>query len=437
MRPMPPHRPYAGATALPSHKAIGRGSSRPLRLRIKQLPRLTVKQPRVLAIPNAAVPYWYNNLSASNSSEDLQLARTTSAARSARPSGHMTTIGPEATRPRQREVLLDFYRSCAMLFVFYHHTVEVFPDFVDGFRRFNPFAEIFVLISGFMVGMVYLHRHGYAAAVLDRAARIFAAYFIIALPVAVGAALIGKRHDPLLGAIVSIFTFRSDPTAIGILKFYGFMFALLPVTLPLYKKNEWAALAVSAGIFLATTCLVHVMPPVGGDPLLCLLLALPQWQFFFMIGIFLGDLHRAKRLIGPGFYVGAALIFMAGLVIDLCFGFPPNPEKWPYSFEKFVNLLWTLPLVLALLFAIYTRIRDWRYTGVVLNIGKNSLVAFLVSEIVRQLVKLMVVLLGLHPAALTQHVIGLFSVALVTFLLWQYQTQWRDRLSVLIPLAGR
>src|SRR6266581_1874837 len=104
-----------------------------------------------------------------------------------RPPRHMTTIGSEATPPRHREVLL----------VFYHHTVTVFPDSADVFRRFNPFAEIFVLISGFMVGMVYLHRHGYAAAILDRAKRILAAYFVIALPVAVGAALIGKRHDPV------------------------------------------------------------------------------------------------------------------------------------------------------------------------------------------------------------------------------------------------
>ena len=188
----------------------------------------------------------------------------------------MTTMGSEATKPRHREVLLDFYRSCAMLFVFYHHTMTVFPDFADVFRRFNPFAEIFVLISGFMVGMVYLHRQGYAAAVLDRARRIFAAYFVIALPVAIGAALIGKRHDSVPGAMLGILTFRTDPTAISILKFYGIMFALLPVILPLYKKNERLALLVSAAIFLATTCVVHVIPPVSNDPLLSLLLALPQ-----------------------------------------------------------------------------------------------------------------------------------------------------------------
>jgi len=349
----------------------------------------------------------------------------------------MTTIGSEATPPRHREVLLDFYRSCAMLFVFYHHTVTVFPDFTDAFRRFNPFAEIFVLISGFMVGMVYLHREGYAAAVLDRAKRIFAAYFVIAIPVAVGAALIGRRHDPVLGAILGVLTFRSDPTAISILKFYGIMFALLPIILPLYKKNERAALFVSAGIFLATTCVVHIMPPISNDPLLSLLLALPQWQLFFMIGIRLGDLHLAKRLIGPRFYIGTAFAFLIGFAIDLSCGFPPSADKWPYTFDKLANLLWTLPLVLAVLYAIHARVKDSGYTGVIVNVGRNSLVAFLLSEIVRQSVRFFVIFCSPHPPVLAQHLIGLFNVVLVTFLLWQYQSQWRDRLSALIPLALR
>lgn len=353
------------------------------------------------------------------------------------PPRQMTTIGPEATPPKRREVLLDFYRSCAMLFVFYHHTVTVFPDFPDVFGRFNPFAEIFVLISGFMVGMVYLRRDGYATAVLDRAKRIFAAYFVIAIPVAVGAALIGKRHDPVLGAIVGVLTFRLDPTAISILKFYGFMFALLPVILPLYRRNAWAALVVSASIFLATTSTVHVMPPVRNDPLLSLLLALPQWQFFFMIGIRLGDLHAAERLIGPRFFIGAASAFAIGLGVDLYCGFPSSADKWPYTFDKLANLLWTLPLMLAALSALYARVRNSDCTSVIVNVGKNSLVAFLLSEIVRQSVKFFVVVLGLHPHVLTQHALGLFNVVLVTFLLWLYRRQWRDKGTVLMSPTVR
>jgi hypothetical protein len=215
------------------------------------------------------------------------------------------------------------------------------------------------------------------------------------------------------------------------------MFALLPIILPLYKKNEWAALFVSAGIFLATTWVVHVIPPVNSDPLLSLLLALPQWQFFFMTGIRLGDFHRAKRLIGPRLYIGTAFVFLIGFGIDLYCGFPSSAEKWPYTFDKFANLLWTLPLVLAVLYAIHARVKDSRYTGVIVNVGKNSLVAFLLSEIVRQSVKFFFVVFSLHPPVLTQHLMGLFNVVLVTLLLWQYQSHWRDKLSILIPLAGR
>jgi hypothetical protein len=67
----------------------------------------------------------------------------------------------------------------------------------------------------------------------------------------------------------------------------------------------------------------------------------------------------------------------------------------------------------------------------------KSLVAFLLSEIVRQSVKFFVVVFSLHPPVLTQHLMGLFNVVPVTLLLWQYQSHWRDKLSILIPPAGR
>ena len=337
---------------------------------------------------------------------------------------------------KQREILLDFYRSCSMLFVFYHHTITVFPNWVDLFRLFNPFAEIFVLISGFMVGMVYLHRESYSEAILDRAKRIFAAYFVIALPVAVGAALIGQKQEPVLGAIFSVLTFRSDPTAIGILKFYGFMFLLLPIILPLYKRNARATLLVSAITFAAATSFVHTLPQSPQDPLLSLLMVLPQWQFFFMIGIAMGDLHRSRRLIGLRFYASAILIFVIGLIVDFHLGFPYG-EKWPYTFQKLINLLWTLPLVLAILYVLYTRIKDSPHINIILNVGRNSLIAFLLSEIVRQSVKLFTVIFHLQPPIYIQHMIGLFGVLLVTFLLWLYLSQGRGKLSVLLPLAGR
>lgn len=348
----------------------------------------------------------------------------------------MTTIS-KATTLRHREVLLDFYRSCSMLFVFYHHIISVFPDWVDFFKAFNPFAEIFVLISGFMVGMVYLHREGGAAALLARAQKIFSAYFIIALPAGIGAALIGTKREPVLDAIVNVLSFRLDPTAIGILKFYGFMFLLLPIILPLYRANKLTTLLVSAILFSSTTYVTHVISPVNEDPLLSLLFALPQWQLFFMIGIFLGDLHRSQRLVGLTFYVSVALIFLIGIAVDAHFGLTSDGSKWPYSFEKFFNLLWTLPLMLLILLALYKALQHSAVLDVILNVGRNSLLAFLLSEIVRLSVKFVGVVFAVDPPIVWQQSIGLFGVVLVTFVLWLYQSHWKRLLTLALPLAGR
>src|SRR5689334_16311028 len=67
-------------------------------------------------------------------------------------SGCAGALNLNSTESKRREVLIDFYRSCSMLFVFYHHTMAVFPGNVDLFAKFNPFAELFIGISGFMVG---------------------------------------------------------------------------------------------------------------------------------------------------------------------------------------------------------------------------------------------------------------------------------------------
>src|SRR5690349_2143085 len=97
---------------------------------------------------------------------------------------------------KRREALIDFYRSCSMLFVFYHHTANVFPNSVDLFPKFNPFAELFIAISGFMVGLVYLHRDGYRPLVV-RGLKILAAYFVVSVPVAMGIAGLGSEREPI------------------------------------------------------------------------------------------------------------------------------------------------------------------------------------------------------------------------------------------------
>jgi len=82
-------------------------------------------------------------------------------------------------------------------------------------------------------------------------------------------------------------------------------------------------------------------------------------------------------------------------------------------------------------------IKEWPTTALVLNVGRNSLIAFLASEVVRQSVKLALLLAGLHPQIYGQTVMGLFNVVFVTAMLWVYRLYWQERPSMVYPLTGR
>jgi hypothetical protein len=336
----------------------------------------------------------------------------------------------------RREVLIDFYRSCSMLFVFYHHTTTVFPNGVDLFPKFNPFAELFISISGFMVGMVYVHKERYRPLFL-RGLKVLAAYFVVSVPVAMGMAVLGKRQEPMGRAIFDVLTFQSEPTAITILKFYGVMFLLLPLILPAFKRHKLLILVASAAVFLLSTWTADTMTYDFENPAPTFLVFLLQGQLFLIFGVWLGDLHRSKRLIGYPFYVLMVLIFLAGLSLDFYLGFPSNGDKYPYKLDKLINLLWTLPLLLLILWPIFVWMKEWPSTAFVLNVGRNSLIAFLASEVVRQFVKLALLMAGIHPQIYGQTVTGLFVVVFVTVLLWVYRLLWLDRLSIVYPLNAR
>jgi hypothetical protein len=340
----------------------------------------------------------------------------------------------DVAEPKRREVLIDFYRSCSMLFVFYHHTATVFPNSVDLFSKFNPFAELFISISGFMVGFVYLHKEGYRPLVV-RGLNILVAYFVVSVPVAIGMAVLGNKREPVGQAIFDVLTFQSEPTAITILKFYGLMFLLLPLILPVFKRHRLSVLALSALVFLVCTWIADATAGALENPAVTLLLFSLQAQLFLVLGAWLGELHRAKRLIGYSFYALMGAVFLFGLSLDVYLGFPSNGEKYPYRFDKLVNLLWTLPLLLLLLWAAFARIGKWSGVSVILNVGRNSLVAFLASEVVRQFVKLTYVTGGVHPGVFGQTAIGVFDIVFVTAMLWLYQSDWSQRM--LVALRGR
>lgn len=150
--------------------------------------------------------------------------------------------------PKRREEFIDFCRSFAMIFVFYHHMPVAFPRPHDFFFLFNPFAELFVGLSGFVAGMVYLHKVGNSH-LFDRAIRILAAYYVVVIPVSIGASFVGKQESSTFQAIVDAITFHFDITTVGILRFYAFMFLMLPLVFWLYRKSSFLLLLVLSAMF--------------------------------------------------------------------------------------------------------------------------------------------------------------------------------------------
>jgi hypothetical protein len=214
------------------------------------------------------------------------------------------------------------------------------------------------------------------------------------------------------------------------------MFLFLPLILPAFKKHKLLILVSSAVVFLVSTWAAGTLAITLENPAPTFLLFLLQGQLFLIFGIWLGNLHRAKRLIGYPFYVTMVLIFLVGLSVDFYLGFPSNGDKYPYKFDKLINLLWTLPLLLLILRVAFDWIKEWPATALVLNVGRNSLIAFLASEVARQSVKLALLIVGLHPQIYGQTVTGVFCVVFVTVLLWLYRLYWQDRPSMSYRLTG-
>lgn len=323
----------------------------------------------------------------------------------------------ERTPPPRREMLIDFYRSCFMLFVFYHHTTQALPGAVDLFARFNPFAELFVGISGFVVAYVYLRRSDLSR-LLRRALQILAAYYVVAIPVSVGGAMVGADQGSALWALLRVVGLQEDRTNIGILRFYGLMFLTLPWVLKLYRRHPSALVCGSAALFVFTTHVYSAwLHDEEGFFLRYVVLMLLQWQFFFVVGLVLGDLHRQGRLLVPALYTGTAALVLLGLVLDWATGSLSVGAKIPYNFEKYLNLLWTLPTLLVALYGVWRVARHARALKAILVVGENSLMAFVISEAMAQGVKLVVVTLGINLSPGVRQAIGISAgVAIVAVL---------------------
>jgi len=277
----------------------------------------------------------------------------------------------------RRDELIDAVRGLALVMIFINHVpgnpLEIFTS-----RNFGPSdaTEIFVFLAGYSASIVYgrrLAQDGVIRTGLRLWGRAFTLYvlhlFTLLLVTAIAAGGALMTADPHLLDWINLgpIFFDPVPTLIGvvtlghqagyfnILPLYIVLMVSAAAILPLIGRNPWAALAASAGLYLAVQFGDLNVPnyPTSGtwffNPM--------AWQMMFVIGLVCGD--RARRGLCPAPYhpvtaVLAGILVLLGLGMKLA-GYYPSPETLPLPFFVFGQdkTFMTLPRFLHALALLY------------------------------------------------------------------------------------
>ncbi|KIL35411.1 hypothetical protein SD71_14010 [Cohnella kolymensis] len=334
-------------------------------------------------------------------------------------------MSKESTITSNREFIFDFFRSVLMITVFIFHFYKSFPGNFDYAVYSNPLAELFVGLAGFMVGMIYLHRNK-DSSLLKRGLKILLAFYIIALP---EAALKAYAIDPsishVLDTLLNVLIMNEDPTAINILRFYGLMFILLPIILYLYRRFRVPTLVASTVLFFGST-LVYTLseaPIVHSFFVTQTVLLLLQWQLFFVTGLVLGHLYKVKKLhISRIKKLPLVITGALALFVQLIW-FRHDITKFPYTFGKLLGMVYLAPIGIYLIYFTYSKIKGRSLDAFVRVVGRNSLVAFVLSELLRiTLIKIPVEMLPIPYSELSSFVYAVFLAFVLIWIMWGYET---------------
>lgn len=224
---------------------------------------------------------------------------------------------PADWRPApRRDVALDLLRGLAMAILVINHTALESP-LRDATRAVVSAAEVLVLVSGVVAGMVFGRRwlaHGARATtgtLLRRARKLYLASVVVVVLVGLArlvpwldtaALTISPRVLPLadtyvydspLRAIVAVLTLEAGPWQFNILGFFVVILALTPAVLWTLARGGWAvALGVSVCLYLLGRATGTDVLPSQSERAFPLLV----WQFLFVGGMVTGW-HR-DRLAG-------------------------------------------------------------------------------------------------------------------------------------------
>ena len=302
-------------------------------------------------------------------------------------SGVLPGRSPTVVLPPGRDLRLDFFRGLALLFIFIDHIPGNFvADFTVRNFGFSDASEIFIFISGYAAGLVYIgatRREGIvfaSARVLLRVWQLYVAHlFLFVIFVAQVAWTSITFDNPMYVeemniasflqephiAIVQSMLLKFKPVYMDILPLYIVLLLFLPVVLLLTTRSRLLTIVVSAALYGVVRYYHANLPgyPPGAvwyfNPL--------AWQLLFVIGAVLGGSPRRQPFPIPrnrvllsvaGAYLVVALAAsLRWNFMDLGDGPIDTMLKQIFPFDKTNLSLWRLSHFLALAYVVIYFVR--------------------------------------------------------------------------------
>ncbi|WP_294264626.1 OpgC domain-containing protein [uncultured Sphingomonas sp.] len=213
-----------------------------------------------------------------------------------------------------REARIDIVRGIAILVILVNHLSQVAE--LGGIRAgliptptrygWSTAAELFVMLSGYMVGLIYLRRPGPALAVWRRAGRLWLYDLaLLALVLPLIAAMPGEelafwRLDPFvadpLAATLRFAALLSAPRLLDILQLYIVLMLAAPIAIAVQRRSNALLIVLSVALYAAAQLWTIELVAAGGskDGVLDRL----AWQMLFFVPMALGAMRVHEPLLG-------------------------------------------------------------------------------------------------------------------------------------------
>ena len=309
-----------------------------------------------------------------------------------------------------RDDRLDLIRGYAMAVIALTHLNVIFDNLgmqerqlpVPGDFSFTSAAELFFLLSGYMVGMVYLGRGTVMAKTIARAGEIYRinlAAFVAALAIAwLGGTELAAATDadytlaaPFRG-VVEFLLMRQHPYLLGVLQVYVLFMLLTPLAAALLARSPYLLAVPSVALYIA----VQLYPDwnfYGGaphdDPRVWNFNPL-AWQLPYCVGMIAGSIRWHAGALD---WVGAKR-WRPWLLLFIALGFAvlhrldvrdlidiPFTDKSSLGVTRLVNTAILLGALAALL-VLGRNYLDWRPFRLLSMLGRQTLYCYAASIII-------------------------------------------------------